>query len=489
VSGTIRLEKLGKPGIFVITANFAHDARSAARDHGMPTVRLITVPDAEYYENRISAEKVRPVAEKAMDTIIDGLIRPLTPEEAKPKAMAKEILAPVEVTADDDALALEKFNDLFLGNRWGDGLPLIPPTPERVRRMLTGTSRPPHEVIGTVAPKNGIATVEKIAINAVMAGAKPEYLPVIIAAMEGLLDKEYDLMHPQISTGSFTFLIAVTGPIAKEIGMNSGIGLLGHGWRANNTIGRAVRLCLINLGHTWPAVNDMALDGRAVPHTFYTFAENQDYSPWKPYHVVQGYKPEDSCVTVSTVGSYGRGALTAYGGGAVQAWTTESILGNIVKDIGGDRRAFAHYKRGVADYDSVLRKHIIVLHPEMAMGLKRLGYTRESLRQYIYETTRVPYEQLDQQELRGVREFVDASIAGGIRLAFMLPQDRIPVFQEALKPGGKVPVVVSPEDIIILVAGGIPGNTLGAKFQRALYTWSSHKTKLIRGATLTQAGR
>jgi hypothetical protein len=142
----------------------------------------------------------------------------------------------------------------------------------------------------------------------------------------------------------------------------------------------------------------------------------------------------------------------------------------------------------VADYESVLHKHIIVLHPEMAMGLKRLGFTRESLRQYIYETTSVPYENLKQEEIRGIREFIEASIAGGIRLAFMLPQDRIPVFKEALKPGGKVPVIVSPEDIHILVAGGIPGNTLGLKFQRALYKWSSHKTKLIRGATLTKAG-
>jgi len=198
VSGTIRLEKLGKPGVFVITANFIHDARSAAHDHGMPTVRLTTVPDGEYYENRISAERVRPVAEKAIDAIIAALTRPLTLEEANPKPIAKEVYDPVEITAENDEVALEKFNELFLEKRWGDGLPLIPPIPERVRRMLTGTSRPPHEVIGIVPPKNGIATVEKIAINAVMAGAKPEYLPVIIAAMEGLLDKEYDLMHPQI---------------------------------------------------------------------------------------------------------------------------------------------------------------------------------------------------------------------------------------------------------------------------------------------------
>ena len=107
-----------------------------------------------------------------------------------------------------------------------------------------------------------MATIEKIAINAVMAGAKPEYLPVIIAAMEGLTDKSYDLLHVMASTGSFTLQIIVNGPIAKEINMDSGIGLLGYGWRANNTIGHALRLSLINLGHLWPGENDMALLGR-----------------------------------------------------------------------------------------------------------------------------------------------------------------------------------------------------------------------------------
>jgi hypothetical protein len=231
----------------------------------------------------------------------------------------------------------------------------------------------------------------------------------------------------------------------------------------------------------------MALDGRTSSHTLYTFAENQEYSPWQPYHVTRGYKPEESCVTVSTIGSYGKG-LVSYGGGAVTAWTSESLLNNILQDIGSERAAFARYKRGMADYGSVLHKHIIVLHPEMAMGLKRMGFTRESLQQYIYDKTSVPYEKLTPEELKGVREFVDASIAGGIRLAFMLPQDRIAVFQEGLKPGGKVPVVVTPEDIHIFVAGGIPGNSLGLKYQRALYKWSSHKTKLVRGATLTKAG-
>ena len=204
----------------------------------------------------------------------------------------------IKITAESYEAALEKFNQLFLDNHWGSGLPLMPPTPERVKWMLTGTKRSPQEVIGTVAPKNGKATIEKIAINAAMAGARPEYMPVIIAAMEALTDKSYDLLHVMASTGSFTLQIIVNGPIGEEIGMNSGIGLLGYGFRANNTIGHAIRLSLINMGHLWPAENDMALLGRPSSHTFYVFSENERNNPWEPYHVSLGYKKEESCVTV-----------------------------------------------------------------------------------------------------------------------------------------------------------------------------------------------
>jgi hypothetical protein len=321
-----------------------------------------------------------------------------------------------------------------------------------------------------------------------MAGAKPEYLPVIIAAMEGLMDKNFDLLHVMTSSGSFNLLIMVNGPVAKEINMNSGIGFLGHGWRANNTIGRALRLSLLNLGHLWPAENDMALIGRPSSHTFYTFAENEENSPWEPYHVSLGYKKENSCVTVSTVGSY-EGGMTIYGGGAVAPWTAKSILDKIINDISSGRRIFALFKRGVANPTAHPRKYIIMLHPECAIELQRLSYTRESLQNYFYERTSVPYEELSPEEVRGIQERIEASVAGGIILSDVIPQNRIPVFKETLKPGGKVPVVISPEDIHIIVAGGIPSYTFGISYIRAPHTPTSHQIKLIRGATLTKAGR
>jgi hypothetical protein len=353
--------------------------------------------------------------------------------------------------------------------------------------MLTGTKRSPDEVVGKVSPGNGLATIEKIAINAVMAGAKPEYLPVIIAAMEGLTDPDYDLLHPQSSVGNFTLAVMVTGPIANEIGMNSSIGYLGHGFRANNTIGRAVRLCLINLGYVWPGITDMANVGRPSSHTFYTFAENEDFNPWKPYHVSRGFKATDSCVTVSTVGGYGGYAISQLTGR-----TPSELMDSMVKTLTPIRRMFTLFKRGTANPAAHWSKHIISIYPEAATGLKNLGFTQESLAQYLYDRTSIPFEEFGPDELRGMVERIKGSIEGGMLFADMIPPDRIAVFQDALKPGGRIPLLISPKDIHVIVAGagtGVPGSVVWFSYIKAVYKWTSHQTKLIRGATLTKAGR
>jgi len=480
----IALERLGIPGVFVIGENAIHTSKMSAEDAGMPAVRIVSLPSIDYYPNRLSVERIRPVAKASIDLIIDALTRPLAPEEKNPELKApKKTAETVKVTVESYESALEVFNQLYLDNHWGDGLPLIPPTEQAVKWMLTGTRRSPAEVIGRVPYRNGIATVEKIAINAVMAGAKPEYLPVIIAAME-CLTEEGTYTHMMSSEGSFTLMIMVSGPIAKEINMNSGVGLLGHGWRANNTIGRAVRLCLINIGYLWPGEIDMALIGRPSSHTFYTFAENMEQSPWETFNVGLGYQPEDSCVTVSTV--MGGIGMRIYGGGVVEPWDVKSVLNDIVKDVARDRGTFAQYKLGVANPAAHLRKHIIVIHPELAVMLQRLGYnSKRSLRDYIYESTKVQYEELSEQEIQGIHDRINTK-PPDIDIFYphdAIPKDRLPVIKESLKPGGKVPVV-NPEDIHIIVSGSIPGYSFGMSYFR-----TAHKTKVIRGATLTESGR
>jgi len=485
VSGAIRLEKLGIPTLFLFAPGFEHDAEQAAIDNGMPTMRRLLVPGFVWGQ---PGEKKIPLAKASFDNMIDALTRPLTAEESKPKPKAKEVYPLVKITAATYGETVEKFNQVFLQNRWGDGLPLVPPTKEALKWMLTGTSRSPDGVLGNIPTQNGVATIEKIAVNAVMAGAKPEYLPVIIAAMEGLTDKAYDLLHPQASMGQFNLAVIVSGPIGEEINMNASTGFLGHGWRSNNTIGRAVRLSLLNLGHMWPGVNDMARAGRQSAHTLYTFAENQRFSPWAPYHVTQGHKPEDSSVTVSTIGGYGAYAVTTLG---AVGMTAEMQLNEMIKSILDRREAvLAQYRPGVADPYALPCKYLFLIPPELAQNYQKQGFTRESLREYIYKKTSVPYEELSPKEIQSIKGRIDISIAGEGLVGGRIPPDRISVFQEALKPGGKVPIVVTPDDIHLFVVGyPVGGQIIQMSYHRAPYKWNSHQTKLIRGATLTKAGR
>jgi len=180
---------------------------------------------------------------------------------------------------------------------WSDGLPVVPPTPERVLRMLAGTSRAPSEVVALVPPDLVPCTVEKVAANAVLAGCRPEYLPVVLTALEGACTDEFN-MHGLLATTYFSGpVLIVNGPIAREIGMNSGVNVLGQGNRANSTIGRALQLVVRNVGGGRPDGVDRATLGSPGKLGF-CFAEREVDSPWEPLHVELGYRAEQSTVTL-----------------------------------------------------------------------------------------------------------------------------------------------------------------------------------------------
>ena len=458
------------PGVYFTTTEFLDDAKSAAADRGMPGIRTLALPADKYYVARSNKQEVQQIVDQFFDRMVNDLTRPLTAEETKPsQAQLLHESANIKVTGKDLLDAAEKINALFLESRWADGLPIVPPTPELVRAMEAGTTRSPKDVIGQVAPKNGTATVEKIAINAVMAGAKPEYFPVILAAMEGFTNKHYDLTHVMASTGSFTPVVLVDGPIAKELNFNSGIGMLGIGWQANSTVGRALQLSLLNLGQTWPQVNFMGLTGRLEAYTFYTFAEDTAKSPWEPYNVSQGFQTGDSTVTVSSAGN-----PSIYGGGAVAPWTAQGVIDQVVASIRNRGVAWPH-----------AQKHILVLHPDCATELANHGYTRKSLQEYLYEQTRVPYENIVKAGAAfGEGSEVDlirASVADG-----RIRPDRAQIFLDNLKPGGRVPVVQSPDDFHIVVAGGSPGYDL--LFTYPGTNWA-HQTVKITDAAPAKASQ
>ena len=186
--------------------------------------------------------------------------------------------------------------EFFFEKEWSDGLPVVPPTEERLAAMLTATRRDPNEEIGLVPPLMTRATVSAAALHAVMAGCRPEYLPVVIAALECLLDERFNLVLVQATTSAGAPFVLVNGPYAREIGMNGGMGCFGPGNRANATIGRALRLIMMNLGGGLPGIT--ALSGFGGPWRYtYCIAENEEESPWPCYAQARGFGPDENVVT------------------------------------------------------------------------------------------------------------------------------------------------------------------------------------------------
>jgi len=198
------------------------------------------------------------------------------------------------VEADDD---FEAVNRLYLERGWGDGLPIVPPTRERVEAMLAYCDRPWHEPIAKMAPRYGEATPLRLAANAVMAGCKPQYFPLLMTAIEAMCEEPFNLYGVQATTHLCAPLVIVNGPVRLELGMNCGHNAFGPGNHANATIGRAVRLALLNIGGAIPGTGDMSTFGAPSKYS-YCVAENEEASPWEPLHVERGFARDASAVTV-----------------------------------------------------------------------------------------------------------------------------------------------------------------------------------------------
>jgi len=270
---------------------------------------------------------------------------------------------------------LAAFNALFLSRGWGDGLPLVPPTPERVAAMAAGYDLPGDFAIATLAPMEGVATVEKIAVNAVMAGCDPRHMPLLVAAVEAVSRPEFDLRGMSTTTNPDAVLMIVSGPIVRQMGLNAGSGTFGRGNRANASISRALHLIIQNVGGSRPGVTDMSTLGQ--PGEFVMFlAENSDASPWPSWHTEFGFAQERNVVTVASVEGY------------------SGIMG-----IGYSRPEYleliAQWLRG---HDRPYRSAIIlVIAQDTAKMLAREGWTRDSIRARLRERARIPFEDWKRQ--------------------------------------------------------------------------------------------
>jgi hypothetical protein len=248
---------------------------------------------------------------------------------------------------------------------WTDGLPVVSPTPERVARMLTGTKRDAGDIVAVVPPDLVEATVEKVAINAVMAGCRPEYLPVVLTAVEAACTDEFN-MHGLLATTYFSSpLLIVNGPIARAIGMNSGMNALGQGNRANATIGRALQLVVRNVGGGRPGEVDRATLGNPGKYTF-CFAEDEAGSPWEPLHVERGLADDASAVTLFA-GDGVRGMVDQL------SRTPESLA----RSLAGCLRAVPHPKLGLG-FEAV-----VVISPEHGRVFREARWSKGRVREEL----------------------------------------------------------------------------------------------------------
>ncbi len=259
---------------------------------------------------------------------------------------------------------------------WSDGLPVVPPTPARVYRMLGGTKRSPDEVVGLVPPDLAPCTVEKVAINAVMAGCKPEYMPVVLAAVEAALIEEF-CMHGLLCTTMFAGpMVVVNGPIRRKIGMNARENALGQGNRANATIGRALQLVIRNVGGGKPGGIDRACMGNPGKYTF-CFAEDEEGSNWESLAVERGFSPDASTVTL-------------FAGDGVQAISDQKS-----REPTSLARTFAACLRIVDHPKYVMAGDaFLVVSPEHERTFVNAGWSKARLKEELDELLMIPGEDL-----------------------------------------------------------------------------------------------
>jgi len=358
VYDAVSAEERGKPVVALVNYGFANDAESASRGKAMPVLRY--VPTKVPCESSVIPD-IEAGIDGALEAIISAMTKPLTAEEKSPKPRVPE--KPPRLIFKGD---LGEVNQFFYRRGWTDGLPIIPPTEEAVKEMLTGTDLPPGKLLGTLQSRNGKVTIEKIAINAVMAGCLPTYMPVLIAGAIDLVESEPGFLGFTtfgFSTGSWAPFWTINGPIRNEINVNNGSGAFSPGNIANAAIGRAMGLIVKNIGGVRKGVEDMGVMGNPLKYTA-VIAENEEESPWEPLHVELGYKKEESTVTLSFPQSY------------YQHWPYGSDAQNILNSI------VDNLPRGM--------RYNIVMTPPHAQNLAREGYSKEKVKEYIVAHKLVP---------------------------------------------------------------------------------------------------
>ncbi len=352
----IYIEGKGKPVATYVFEHFVNDAMSAASSKGMPVVRI--VPETIVSESTVVAT-IEAAVKAVFDNIVAVLTKPLTAEEKSPHS--RELENPPRLIFKG---TLEEVNRFFYRRGWTDGLPVIPPTEEAVAEMLTGTDLPAGTLIEKLEPRLGKATVEKIAVNAVMAGCLPVHMPFLIAGVH-LLAANPACGMMAASTGSFAPFWLINGPAAKDANFRSAYGAMSPGDIANASFGRAMGLITKNIRGIRKQVEDMGVLGNPGKYSCVA-AENEENSPWEPFHVGRGFKKDETALTLMFPQSFQQ--MMPFG------TDDKGILATIVGSIVPARMGM----------------FAALLTPNNAKSLVDGGWTKQSIKEFVVKNAVVP---------------------------------------------------------------------------------------------------
>lgn len=266
----------------------------------------------------------------------------------------------------------DSYDDIYgysCAQGWTDGLPIVPPTEDRVARMLDG--RDPTTVVAEIDPRKGEATLERLAVNAAMAGCLPSYFPMVIAAAEVMADPALGLYELSTTTNSVGLISIINGPIRQQIGINCSYGCFGPGWRANATLGRAIRFIQVNIGGAVPGPVSKSTMGSPWRYTG-VIGENEEKNPWDPLHVERGFRREDSTLSMLGVASFCN---------VSDIWS--STAEDLLTTLGSAMRW-----PGIHTLRYLKSQNLVVLNPDHAAVLQRDGYTKRAVQEFLFEHTR-----------------------------------------------------------------------------------------------------
>jgi hypothetical protein len=367
------LEALGKPVVYLVKNDLYTAAQRGAAARFVPNMRFVraNMPDLSYLEvidEPVIKGIIRPAVESVVDQVITALIAPLTEKEKQAEDVGSPF-ADARFTG-----ALEELNNLFYKNGWTNGTPIFPPTEEAVAEMLKGVDLPPDHVVGRIPPMLGNATVEKIAINAVMAGCLPIYMPVLISIVKGMLDHKIHLEGWTCSVSAWFPLIVLSGPITKDLNMNKGGAFLSQYYRPAAAIAKTMAYMIMNIGGVRPGLEDMSEVGHES-RMGVCIGENDIDSPWPPLHTDFGFQPDDSTVTLFWPQTH-----QPLNGVTLQ----DKLKALCSVEVGGWAAGSAY-----------------VLSPRFAQVLASAGYSKKDIRDYVVEYARRPASQVNVRWIAG----------------------------------------------------------------------------------------